>query len=176
MNDKLITRIIILLSVLVIAAVMVLNKRILPVPENIPSFIYQLPKLNASINATCTIILLVSFYYVKHKNVKLHKKLNITAFILSCIFFVSYLTYHWLAQETSFPKDNPLRGVYLFILITHIILAAFVLPLILMSFYYGLQMKIEKHKKIVRFSYPIWLYVTVTGVIVYLMISPYYSK
>jgi putative membrane protein len=80
-----------------------------------------------------------------------------------------------MANETSFPANNPLRPVYLVILISHIILAAVVLPLILISFHRGLKMQVEKHKKIVRWSFPIWLYVTITGVIVYLMISPYYS-
>ena len=80
-----------------------------------------------------------------------------------------------MANETSFPAENSMRSIYLTILISHIILAACVLPLILLSFYYGLQMNVEKHKKIVRFTYPIWLYVTVTGVIVYAMISPYYQ-
>jgi putative membrane protein len=80
-----------------------------------------------------------------------------------------------MAQETTFPADNSLRPVYLTILISHIILAALVLPLILLSFHKGFQNQVEKHKKLVRFAFPIWLYVTVTGVVVYLMISPYYS-
>jgi putative membrane protein len=80
-----------------------------------------------------------------------------------------------MANETSFPEGNPMRTLYLTILVSHIILAALVLPLILLAFYYGLQMNVEKHKKIVRFAYPIWLYVTITGVVVYLMISPYYQ-
>ena len=79
-----------------------------------------------------------------------------------------------MALETTFPKDNPLRPVYLFILLTHIVLAAIVLPLVLISFYFGLKNEVVKHRKIVRFSYPIWLYVTITGVVVYLMIKPYY--
>jgi putative membrane protein len=81
-----------------------------------------------------------------------------------------------MAQETSYPHDNPMRPVYLTILISHIILAALVLPMVLMSFYYGLLMDVAKHRKLVRFAYPIWLYVTVTGVVVYLMISPFYQN
>jgi putative membrane protein len=80
-----------------------------------------------------------------------------------------------MANETTFPEDNSMRGLYLAILISHIILAALVLPLVLLAFYYGLKMNVEKHRKIVRFTYPIWLYVTITGVVVYLMISPYYK-
>ncbi|MBL7882952.1 MAG: DUF420 domain-containing protein [Bacteroidia bacterium] len=174
-NDKLVFRIIMALSVVVFVAVIILNKKILPVPEVIPNFVYKLPKLNAFINGTCSLLLLLSLYMIKQKNIEVHKKLNIITFCLSAVFLLSYITYHWMAQETSYPLDNPLRPLYLTILISHIILAAVVLPLILLSFHKGLQNQVEKHKKLVRWSFPIWLYVTVTGVIVYLMISPYYT-
>lgn len=174
-NDKLVFKLVMGLSLVIVAAVVVLNKKILPVPETIPNIIYSLPKLNAFINGTCSILLLLSFYFIKQKKIEIHKKLNITAFILSGIFLLSYVTYHWLAQETAYPKDNPLRPVYLAILISHIILAAVVFPLILFSFYRGLQNQVELHKKIVRWSYPVWLYVTISGVVVYLMISPFYT-
>jgi len=118
---------------------------------------------------------MLSLYFIKQKKIQAHKMTNLTAFALSSVFLVSYVLYHWLATSTEYPKDNPsLRLTYLLILVSHIVLAAVVLPLILMSFYRGLQMQVELHKKIVRFAFPIWLYVTVTGVIVYLMISPYY--
>ncbi len=174
-NDKNVFRIVLIISVVVFAAVVILNKKILPVPEIVPAFIYQLPMLNACINGTCSVLLILSLIAIKKKNVDLHKKINLCAFVLSALFLVSYITYHWLAKETSFPKDNPLKGIYYFILISHIILAAVVLPMVLMSFYYGLNNEVDKHRKLVRFSYPVWLYVTITGVIVYLMISPYYS-
>ncbi len=174
-NDKVYFRAIMALSVVVFAAVVILNRKVLPKPEVIPSFAYFLPKLNAFINGTCSILLLVSLYFIKRKNIQAHKRINITTFILSSIFLVSYVLFHFYADETKFPEDNPLRPVYLIILITHIILAALVLPLVLLSFYHGLQMNVAKHKKLVRFTFPIWLYVTVTGVIVYLMISPYYK-
>jgi putative membrane protein len=173
-NDKLVFRIVMALSIVVFVAVIVLNKKILPVPEVIPSFVYKLPKLNAMLNGTCSLFLLLSLYFIKQKNIEMHKKLNIITFCLSAVFLLSYITYHWMAQETTFPADNSLRPVYLTILISHIILAALVLPLILLSFHKGFQNQVEKHKKLVRFAFPIWLYVTVTGVVVYLMISPYY--
>lgn len=176
MNDKLTFRIVLGVSIFVFVAVIILNRKILPVPDVIPDFVYQLPKLNAFINGTCSILLMISLYFIKQKNIEVHKKLNITAFILSSLFLVSYITYHWLAQETSFPSDNPLRPAYLIILISHIILAALVLPMVLMSFYYGLKMDVIKHRKLVRFAFPIWLYVTITGVVVYLMISPFYQN
>lgn len=176
MSDKAVFRLVMTVSLVVFVAVVILNRKILPVPEIIPAFVYQLPKLNAFINGTCSILLLLSLYQIKYKkNIAVHKRINIITFILSSLFLLSYITYHWLAQETSFPVDNPLRPIYLTILISHIILAAAVLPLILLSFHKGLQMEVEKHKKLVRWSFPIWLYVTVTGVIVYLMISPYYT-
>ena len=176
MNDKITFRIVLGISIFVFIAVIILNRKILPVPAVIPDFVYQLPKLNAFINGTCSVLLLISLYFIKRKNIEAHKKVNITAFVLSSLFLVSYITYHWMAKETSFPHDNPMRTVYLTILISHIILAALVLPMVLMSFYYGLQMDVVKHRKLVRFAYPIWLYVTVTGVIVYLMISPFYQN
>lgn len=175
MNDKLAFRVIMGISVFVLVAVIILNKKILPVPDVIPAFVYKLPKLNAMINGTCSLLLLLSLYMIKQKNIEAHKKLNIITFCLSSLFLLSYITYHWLAQETSYPKDAPFRTVYLIILISHIILAALVLPLILLSFYRGLKNEVNKHKKLVRFAFPIWLYVTVTGVVVYLMISPYYA-
>ena len=175
MSDKTVFRIIISISVFVFLVVVVLNQKLLPKPESIPGFVLFLPLLNACLNGTCTILLLTSFYFIKRKKIAIHKRINITAFVLSSLFLISYITFHFFAPETKFPLDNPLRPLYLFILITHIILAALVLPFILLSFYRGLNMQIPQHKKIVRWSFPIWLYVTTTGVIVYLMISPYYS-
>jgi putative membrane protein len=122
------------------------------------------------------VLLIWSLIEIKKKNIQKHKTINLMAFALSSVFLVSYVLYHWMAPETSYPAENPLRTFYLSILTSHIILAAIVLPLILISFYRGLQMQVELHKKIVRFAYPIWLYVTVTGVIVYLMISPFYPN
>ena len=170
------------ISLVVFIAVIILNKKILPVPEIIPAFVYQLPKLNAMINGTCSLLLLLSLYMIKQKNIVAHKKLNIINFCLSSVFLLSYITYHWMAKETTYPLESPLRTPYLVILISHIILAAFVLPLILLSFYYGLKSQLPdgqkyliKHKRLTRWSFPIWLYVTITGVVVYLMISPYYT-
>ncbi|MEK6814730.1 MAG: DUF420 domain-containing protein [Nitrospirota bacterium] len=175
MSEKTAFRLILAVSAVVFAAVLVLNQKFIPRPEPVPPFAYFLPKLNAVINGACSVLLLTSFYFIRRKRVAVHKALNITTFVLSAVFLVSYATFHWLVSETRFPADNPLRTVYLFILASHIVLAAVVLPLVLISFYRGLTMQTEKHKRIVRWSFPIWLYVTVTGVIVYLMISPYYG-
>jgi putative membrane protein len=174
-NDKLYFRIVMTLSVVVFLAVIVLNRKWLPRPEEIPSFVFFLPKLNAMINATCSLLLLLSLYFIKQKNIAAHKTTNIITFALSSIFLVSYVMFHYFANETIFPLDNPTRPIYLTILISHIILAALVLPLVLLSFYHGLLLNVERHKKLVRWTFPIWLYVTVTGVVVYIMISPYYQ-
>ena len=173
-SEKNIFRIIFSVSLFVFVLVIMLNRKILPRPEVPPSFIFFLPKLNAIINAICTILLLTTYYFIRQKKITTHKRINITTFFLSALFLISYVTYHYFADETRFPADNPLRPLYLIILSSHIILAAVVLPLILISFYRGLNMRVALHKKIVRWTFPIWLYVTITGVIVYLMISPYY--
>ena|SRR2546428_9968120 len=191
MSDKFIFRLVAVLSVVVFVVVVILNKKILPAPVVNPKSLLILPKLNAFINGTCTVLLLTSLYFIKRKNIATHKKLNLTAFFLSALFLVSYIAYHWLApQEAKFGDLNhdgvlnpeeltqagSMRMTYLFILITHIVLAAIVLPMVLLSFYFGLKMDVVKHRKITRWSYPIWLYVTVTGVVVYLLISPYYLQ
>ncbi len=173
-QDKLVFRVVLGISIFVFLTVLLLNRQIFPKPEVIPSWTYFLPTLNAIINGSCSVLLLVSLFFIRKKNIEAHKRTNIITFCLSSVFLVNYILFHWLAGETHYPADAPFRGLYFFILITHIILAAAVLPLILLAFYRGLQMQVEKHKKLVRFTYPIWLYVTITGVIVYLMIAPYY--
>ncbi len=190
MNDKLLFRLVAAVSVFVFLVVVILNRKIIPAPEQLPSFTYFLPKLNAMLNGTCSVLLLLSLYFIKQKNIAMHKRINLLAFGLSALFLVSYILFHYLAPETRYgdldgsggdlsPQEiaaaGNVRYVYYTILVSHIILAAVVLPLILLSFYRGLQMQVERHRKLVRWSYPVWLYVTVTGVIVYLMISPYYQ-
>jgi putative membrane protein len=188
MTDKFIFRFVAAVSVFVFAVVLILNRRLIPAPSVVPSFTHYLPKLNAVLNGSCSILLLTSLYFIKQKNIKVHKRINILAFCFSSLFLVSYILFHYLAPETRYGDINGdgklsatevaaagnIRYLYYVILTSHIILAAGVLPLILLSFYRGLQMQVAKHKKLVRWAFPIWLYVTVTGVVVYLMISPYY--
>lgn len=188
MTDKFIFRFVAAVSVFVFLVVLILNRKLIPAPAQVPSFVAFLPKLNAVLNGTCSILLLVSLYFIRQKKIIIHKRINVIAFCLSSLFLVSYILFHYFAPETIFGDVNgdgklsaieqaavsTTRPIYLTILISHITLAAVVLPLILLSFYRGLQMQVEKHKKLVRWSFPIWLYVTITGVIVYLMISPYY--
>ena len=189
MTDKFIFRFVAGVSIFVFAVVLILNRKILPVPDVTPSFTLFLPKLNAILNGACSVLLLVSLYFIRHGNIPMHKRVNILAFCLSSLFLVSYITFHYLMKKETVFGDldgdgilseaergavGSIRTVYLTILISHIILAAGVLPLILLSFYRGLQMQVQKHKKLVRWAFPIWLYVTITGVIVYVMVSPYY--
>jgi len=178
MSDKLISRIITAVSITVLIVVVILQSKVLnifPQKESIPSWVFSLPLFNAIINGSCSILLVLSLYFIKRKNIKAHKNVNILTFILSSLFLVSYIIFHATGIKTTYGGAGVIRTFYYIILITHIILAAIVLPLVLFSFQKGLQMKVEQHKKLVRWTYPIWLYVTVSGVIVYLMISPYYS-
>jgi putative membrane protein len=173
MTEKNILRLIAGITAVVFGVVITL--KILPPVEQVPSFTPLLPRLNACINAVCSVLLVVSYIQIRRKNIALHKRLNIATFVLSSVFLVSYVIYHYIGVETKFPTDNPLRSVYLFILLSHIVLAAVVFPLILLSFYRGLTGNIPAHKRLTRWAMPMWLYVTVTGVVVYLMISPYYT-
>ncbi|UZD22356.1 DUF420 domain-containing protein [Algoriphagus halophytocola] len=137
-------------------------------------WVYFLPHLNAVINSAATIALIVGLVFIKQGNIAYHKASMTVAFILGAIFLVSYVVYHAAAESTTFGGEGSIRILYYFLLITHIILAAVALFPILFAYYYGLTDQRAKHRKVVKFAYPIWLYVTVTGVVVYLMISPYY--
>ncbi|MBL7920958.1 MAG: DUF420 domain-containing protein [Bacteroidia bacterium] len=176
-------------TVAVCALVVILNQKWIPHPDTFPNLIYKLPMVNAFLNGSCTILLLFSLWAIKKRNIELHKKLNITAFILSTVFLLCYVTAHYFIPDTKYgdvdhdgimsaaesAAVSGIKPVYIIILLTHIFLAVAVLPMILLSFYYGLTDQREKHKKLTRFSYPVWLYVTITGVVVYIMISPYYN-
>lgn len=178
MNDKFISKLIVGVSVFVLIVVIILQSNIInifPDKTAIPSWVFLLPKFNAIINGACSVLLVLSLYFIKKQDIESHKKTNIITFILSSLFLVSYIIFHATGIKTTYGGVGLIRTVYYFILITHIILAAVVLPLVLFCFQKGLNMEIVAHKKLVRWTYPIWLYVTVTGVIVYLMIAPYYT-
>jgi putative membrane protein len=138
-------------------------------------WVFFLPHLNAVINTAATVALIMALVFIKQKNIAFHRASMTTAFGLGAIFLVSYVIYHAAAESTVFGGEGWIRPVYYFILISHIILAAVALFPILLAYYYGYTDQRAKHKKVVKFAYPIWLYVTVTGVLVYLMISPYYN-
>ena len=131
--------------------------------------------INAAINSTVSVLLLLGLIAVKNKKYLLHKRIMITAIILSCLFLVSYICHHLFTGETKFGGEGTIRYVYYFILGTHIILAAIILPFILFTAYRSMIGEFARHKKMARITWPIWFYVAVTGVVVYFMISPYYT-
>ncbi len=135
-----------------------------------------LPKLHALLNSLTAVALLTGYYYVKNKNIRGHRFAMVTAFVLSAFFLISYVTYHYQAAPTSYGGEGTLRTVYYVILISHIILAAVIVPLVLLSVYFAVSEQINRHRKIARWTFPIWLYVAVTGVVVYFMIAPYYQN
>lgn len=133
-----------------------------------------LPLLNAILNGATFVLLLFALLAIKQKNIIRHRNLIFAAFSCTSFFLLSYLLYHFTNPSTQYGEGGILRFVYFFILITHVILAIVIVPLALISIGRGLNMEVALHKKITRLSMPIWLYVSITGVIVYLMISPYY--
>lgn len=133
-----------------------------------------LPPIYASINGVTAVILLVALWAVKNKKIALHEKLMKTAIMCSVLFLLMYIGYHMTSDSTKFGGEGMIRYVYYFILITHIVLSVIVIPFVLITYVRALAKNFDSHKKIARITFPIWLYVAITGVIVYLMISPYY--
>ncbi len=129
----------------------------------------HLPTLNAILNGSAAILLIVAFYFIKQKNVKYHRRVMLSAFSVSTLFMISYITYHYQSVAPTEYQGNFPKFYYL-ILITHIFLAASIIPLALVTLYRGWNMIVDKHRNIARITLPIWLYVSVTGVIIYLML------
>lgn len=152
-------------------------------------WVYFLPHLNAVLNTATSLALIAGLVFIKQKKTNYHRTAMLVAFVLGALFLVSYVIYHGAADSTKFGDVNHdqvvsaeelaaiggMRMVYLVILLSHIGLAIIVVPLVLLALYYAISEKFNKHRKIVKFAYPVWLYVSITGVIVYLMISPYYG-
>ncbi len=134
-----------------------------------------LPPVYATINGITTVILIAAFWAIKNKKIELHQKLMKSAIGLSALFLIFYVLYHMTSNSTTFGGSGMVKYVYFFILISHILLSIIVIPFVLITFVRGLTNEIERHKKIARITFPLWLYVTITGVVVYLMISPYYG-
>lgn len=134
-----------------------------------------LPPIYATINATTALVLMVAFIAIKRKNVDLHERLMKTAIGLSVIFLVMYVAYHMTSEPTPYGGSGVLKSIYYFILISHIILSIGIIPLVLITYVRAISNFFAEHKKIARYTFPIWMYVAVTGVIIYLMISPYYA-
>lgn len=133
-----------------------------------------LPPIYATVNGITTVILLLALKAIKSKNINLHKNLMKTAISLSLAFLLMYVAYHMTSDSTPYGGEGFIRYVYFFILISHIILSIGIIPMVLFTYVRAFTRQFEDHKKIARYTFPIWLYVAVTGVIVYFMISPYY--
>ncbi len=134
-----------------------------------------LPPIYASVNALTAIVLVIAVVMIKKGNRKLHEKLMKFAICLSVSFLVMYVAYHMTSDSTKFGGEGMVKYIYYFILITHILLSIVIIPFVLITYVRAITNNIERHKKIAKVTFPLWLYVAVTGVIVYLMISPYYT-
>ncbi|MDB9835395.1 MAG: DUF420 domain-containing protein [Candidatus Arcticimaribacter sp.] len=141
--------------------------------ENVQSLSF-LPPIYAAVNGYTAIILLVALWAIKNRKINLHEQMMKTAIGLSLAFLIMYVAYHLTSDPTPFGGEGPIKTVYYIILISHIVLSVAIIPLVLISFVRGISQQFTQHRKIARITFPIWLYVTVTGVIVYYMISPYY--
>jgi putative membrane protein len=186
-NDKKARQLIWLFSAIVFSAVVLLSNFKLNI--NLGFDVHIFAKANAVINSIIAILLIAALVAVKSGNYKLHKKIMLAALALSVLFLVSYITHHLLAGEAKFGNLNHdkivdesekaavgnIRYVYYFILFTHIPLAAIILPFILFTAYRALIAEFPVHKKLARYTWPLWFYVAVTGPIIYYMISPYYN-
>jgi len=133
-----------------------------------------LPPIYASINAITALVLVVAFWAIKNKKIKLHEGLMKFAIVLSVTFLLMYIAYHMTSDSTKFGGEGNIKYAYYFILLTHIILSIIIIPFVLITYVRAITKSFERHKKIARVTFPLWLYVAVSGVIVYLMISPYY--
>lgn len=141
--------------------------------DSVSDWVNQLPALNALLNSVSTVLILAGYSAIRKKQYVKHMKLMMTAFITSSLFLISYLVYHNFTGHTTFPGEGLIRPVYFFILITHIILSAFVVPLVLTSFYFAYAGKFSTHRKVSKWTFPVWLYVSVTGVVIYFILNTY---
>ncbi|NMH87570.1 DUF420 domain-containing protein [Flavivirga algicola] len=133
-----------------------------------------LPPIYATVNGITAIVLIIAVFQIKKGNRAMHEKLMKLAIILSVSFLVMYVAYHMTSDSTKFGGEGTIKYAYYFILLTHILLSIIIIPFVLITYVRGITNNIEKHKKIAKITFPLWLYVAITGVIVYIMISPYY--
>ena len=133
-----------------------------------------LPPIYATINGFTAVLLLIAVWAIKNKQVALHKKLMTTAIGCSVAFLVMYVAYHMTSDSTKFGGEGLIKYIYYFILITHILLSIFIIPFVLITYVRAITNEIDLHKKIAKITFPMWLYVAITGVVIYIMISPYY--
>ncbi len=160
-------------SFVVFAAVVILGRVKLEVDLGFDVHIFA--AINAVINSAIAVLLIAALWAVKAKKYLLHKQMMMTALLLSVLFLVSYIAHHLLAGDTKFGGEGAIRTIYYIVLVTHIFLAAIILPFILFTAYRALTAEYATHKKLAKYTWPLWLYVAITGPVVYWMISPYYQ-
>ncbi len=169
-DDKKYNKWIVVLSILIPLVVAILFG--VKIPNVAPlSF---LPPIYATINGLTAIFLIVAVIAIKNGKISLHERLMKFCIVLSALFLVMYVAYHMTSQSTPYGGTGTIRYVYFFILISHILLSIAIIPMVLITYVRALSKRFDKHKKLAKITFPIWLYVAITGVIVYLMISPYY--
>lgn len=134
-----------------------------------------LPPIYASINAITAVLLIAGLVAIKNGKINLHKRIMTTCLGLSVLFLLLYMVYHTTSETTRYGGEGWVKGVYLFILASHILLSIGIIPLVLITYVRALAKRFDKHRKLARITWPIWFYVATTGVVIYLMISPYYS-
>lgn len=137
------------------------------------NLITSLPALNALLNSASTVLLLLGYRAIRRGKYMTHMRYNLTAFVTSMLFLISYVIYHNFHGSTPFPGEGIIRPIYFFILISHIILSALVVPMILTSFYLAFSERITLHRKVSKITLPVWLYVSVTGVLIFLILRAY---
>ena len=170
-NEKLKHKgLIIFVSILIPLVVLILFNVRLPNVEPL----YSLPPIYATINGMTAIILIFSLLAIKAKKIKTHEVLMKVAIALSLIFLIIYVAYHMTSEPTPFGGDGYIKYFYYFILITHIFLSIFIIPLVLITYVRAISRHFDSHRRIAKVTFPMWLYIAITGVIVYIMISPYY--
>ena len=139
-------------------------------PQAFATRLLFLPALDALLNGLAAISLLIGFFFIMRRNIRAHRRSMITAFVFSSLFLITYIINHALHGDTLYQGQGPLRTVYFSILISHIVLCTVALPMVLITFFFSLSGRFPQHKKIARFTLPIWLYVSITGVIVFAML------
>lgn len=169
LDEKKYNKLIVVLSVAIPVVVAILFG--VKIDAKLPVF---LPPIYATTNAITALVLVLAFVAIKNKKIKLHERLMKFAIVLSVLFLVMYVAYHMTSDSTKFGGEGAIAYVYYFILITHILLSIVVIPFVLITYVRAITDNIEKHKKIAKITFPLWLYVAITGVVVYIMISPYY--
>ena len=172
-NDRKANRLIWLFSAIVFVAITILSRVKLEV--NLGFDLHMFARINAILNSCVAVLFIVALIAVKARKYEAHKRIMLLAMFLSILFLVSYICHHLFTGETVYGGEGTSRSIYYFVLFTHIPLAGLILPFILFTAYRGLTANWSGHKKLARITWPIWLYVAITGVVVYWMISPYYS-